>query len=81
MANRDTDYDDQVDEPVKPQPEDNDTPFSEPADSKHRLPEDHPVKDDPVDSQEAYDEGEDDAANDNDPDGERPAGPRAQKMF
>jgi hypothetical protein len=81
MAVRDTDYDDQKDEPTKPQEQDFDPPFSPPSDSKRRLPPDHPLSDDPPDSHEVYDEGPDDAANDVDPSGEHGAGPRPRKLF
>lgn len=79
---RDTDYDDQKDEPTRPLNEDYDTPFSQPDDAKQTLPADYPAKDDGVDEHEEYDEGTDDAALDNKPEGGEPgAGPRPQKMF
>lgn len=78
---RDNGYDDKKDVPTKRQDQDFDTPFSMPSDAKQRLPIDHPSKDEPGDSHERYDEGEDDAALDNKPGGEPGAGPRPKKMF
>lgn len=78
---KDTDYDDQKDEPTRRLDQDYDTPFSKPSDAKQKLPVDHPAKDDPADLQEVYDEGEDDAALDNKPGGEPGSGPHARKLF
>lgn len=79
---KDRDYDDQRDEPTKRQPQDYGTPFS-PADDTGRqhLPKDHPTTDSGVDSHELYDEGADDAATDNPPEGDRGAGPQPRKVF
>lgn len=78
---QDHDYDDQKDEPTKRQEQDFDTPFS-PADDtgKQHIPPDHPAGDDPVDSQELYDEGSDDATSDN-AGTERGEGPGPRKVF
>lgn len=78
---KDTDYDDQKDEPTRPLDGDGDTPFSTPGDAKHKLPVDHPSKDDQLDEHEAYDEGEDDAALDNPPGGTPASGPGPRKLF
>lgn len=80
---KDRDYDDQRDEPTRAQNQDYDTPFSPPDDTgkKHQLPVDHPAGDDPVDAQEAYDEGSSDAAVDNPPGGEPGVGPRPKRLF
>lgn len=78
---KDRDYDDQRDEPTKKQPQDFDTPFSPPSDAKQRMPKDYPTTDSDVDQHELYDEGPDDASNDNPPEGERGAGPSARRVF
>ncbi len=78
---KDTDYDDQKDEPTRRQDQDFDPPFSPPSDVKPKLPVDHPSKDDAVDEHEAYDEGADNAALDNPPQPESGDGPRPRKLF
>jgi hypothetical protein len=54
---------------IQPLAEDNDTPAANPDDQAATLPIDHPSTDSNLDSQEAYDEGLDGAAEAEDPAG------------